>query len=168
LTASRSWTGPRISWRHRPTGRVGRRIAGELLAEREEALRRAPLFAGLPARQLRRLARASGITDRREGTTVVKEGATGSVFYVILDGKAKVIRRGRTVARLKAGDFFGEMALLDGEPRTASVVTETDARFLTLSRKDFREALDADATLSKRIMQEMAGRIRELEQPPAG
>lgn len=141
---------------------------GERLAEREEALRRAPLFAGLSARQLRRLARVSGISDRREGTTVVKEGAAGSVFYVILDGKAKVTRRGRAIARLKAGDFFGEMALLDGEPRTASVVTETDARFLTLSRKDFREALEADATLSQRIMRVMAARVRELEKPPAG
>lgn len=168
MTSGRSWTGPRISWRHKPTGRGGRRILGERLAEREEALRWAPLFAGLPARQLRRLARASGITDRRRGATVVKEGASGSVFFVVLEGKAKVVRRGRTVAQLKAGDFFGEMALLDGEPRTASVVAETDARFLTLSRKDFREALDADATLSKRIMREMAGRVRELERPPAG
>jgi CRP-like cAMP-binding protein len=105
---------------------------------------------------------------RDEGSPVVKEGAAGSVFFVILDGRVKVVRKGRTVARLKNGDFFGEMSLLDDQPRLASVITEEPSRFLTLSAKEFRAALDREPALAKRILQVIAARLRELENPPAG
>ena len=165
---SDSWVRTGVRWRFRPTGRGESRAARVALEEREAALARAPLFAALPKRHLRQLARSSGVTERSEGTTVVKEGAAGSVFYVILEGKVKVVRKGRVIARLRSGAFFGEMSLLDGQPRTASVVTEAPSRFLTLSAKEFRSALDADPALSKRVLREMAGRLRELEKPPAG
>lgn len=163
-----TWTGSRVEWEHRPTARGGRKVVRAGIAEREEALAKVPLFEGLPRRHLRRLAKASGVTERREGATVVREGAAGSVFFVILDGKAKVVRRGRTVARLKRGDFFGEMSLLDGQPRGASVVTETDARFLTLSGKSLSDMLARDPLLATRIMKTMAARLRKLEKPPVG
>jgi CRP/FNR family transcriptional regulator, cyclic AMP receptor protein len=162
------WVKTDVRWRFRPTGRGGSRAAELGMAERQEALTAAPLFAALPKRHVRDLARVSGVTERSEGATVVKEGASGSVFYVILDGAVKVVRKGRTVARLGAGDFFGEMSLLDGQPRVASVVTEAPSRFLTLSAKDFRAALDRDPGLAKRVLREMASRLREREQPPAG
>jgi CRP/FNR family cyclic AMP-dependent transcriptional regulator len=165
---SDSWVRTKVRWTFRPTGREGGRAARVGLAEREAALARAPLFASLPKRALRRLAGVAGVTERRQGVTVVKEGAAGSVFYVILEGRVKVVRKGRTIARLKAGDFFGEMSLLDDQPRTASVVTEEPSTFLTLSARDFRAALESDATLSKRILREMAARLRRLEKPPAG
>lgn len=165
---SDSWVRTKVRWNFRPTGRKTSRAARVGLEEREAALSRAPLFAALPKRHLRQLARVSGVMNRGEGTTVVKEGSAGSVFFVILDGQVKVVRKGRTVARLKAGDFFGEMSLLDGRPRQASVITETPARFLTLSAKEFQAALDRDPALAKRILREMAARLRDLEKPPAG
>jgi CRP/FNR family transcriptional regulator, cyclic AMP receptor protein len=165
---SDSWVRTGVRWRFRPTDRGGRRAARIGVEERAAALSRAPLFAALPKRHLRQLARVSGVTERPEGATVVKEGASGSVFYVILDGRVKVVRKGRAVARLQAGDFFGEMSVLDNQPRTASVVTETPARLLTLSAKEFRAAVDADPALAKRILREMAGRLRQAEKPPAG
>jgi CRP/FNR family transcriptional regulator, cyclic AMP receptor protein len=165
---SDSWVRTEVRWRFRPTGRDESRAAEVGLAERQEALTAAPLFAALPKRHLRDLARVSGVTERAEGATVVKEGAAGSVFYVILDGAVKVVRKGRTVARLRAGDFFGEMSLLDGQPRVASVITEAPSRFLTLSAKDFRAALDRDPALARRVLREMASRLREREKPPAG
>jgi CRP/FNR family transcriptional regulator, cyclic AMP receptor protein len=165
---SDAWVRTGVRWTFRPTGRAGRGAARVGLAEREAALARAPLFAGLPKRPLRQLARASGVSDRGEGATVVREGAAGSVFYVILGGRVRVVRNGRTVARLGPGEFFGEMSLLDGKPRTADVVTEEPSRFLTLSAKDFRSTLDADAALSKHILRVMAARLRDLEKPPAG
>jgi CRP/FNR family transcriptional regulator, cyclic AMP receptor protein len=165
---SDAWVRTGVRWTFRPSGRRDRGAARVGLAEREAALARAPLFADLPKRALRQLARVSGVSERGEGVTVVREGAAGSVFYVILEGRVRVVRKGRTVARLRAGDFFGEMSLLDGQPRTADVVTEAPSRFITLSAKDFRAILDADASLSKHILRVMAARLRALEKPPAG
>jgi CRP/FNR family cyclic AMP-dependent transcriptional regulator len=161
------WVDTNVRWSFRPTERRG--AAGRIgLEERQAALAKAPLFASIPKRHLRQLARSSGVMHRDEGSTVVKEGASGSVFFVILDGRVKVVRGGRTVARLRAGEFFGEMSLLDDQPRLASVVTETPSRFLTLSAKEFRAAIDREPALARRILREIAGRLRELEKPPAG
>jgi CRP/FNR family transcriptional regulator, cyclic AMP receptor protein len=165
---SEPWVRTSVRWRFRPTGRPESRAAKVGLEEREAALAQAPLFAALPKRHLRRLARSSGVLHRDEGSAVVKEGAAGSVFFVILDGRVKVVRKGRTIARLKAGDFFGEMALLDDHPRVASVVTEEPSRFLTLSAREFRATLEEEPALARRILREMAARLRELEKPPAG
>ena len=162
------WVGTGVRWTFRPTGRGESRAAQVGLQEREAALARAPLFAALPKRHRRQLARVSGVMHRDEDSTVVNQGAAGSVFFVVLDGRVKVVRNGRTIARLKAGDFFGEMSLLDDQPRTASVITEEPSRFLTLSAKEFRAALDREPSLAKRILKVIAARLRELENPPAG
>lgn len=163
-----SWTGPRLRWRHRPTARAGRGEARQGIAERERALARAPLFAGLSKRHLRAVARVSGIVHHDTGETVVKEGAGGSVFFVVLKGKARVVRRGRTLARLRRGDFFGEMSILDGKPRTASVVTEAPSIFLSLAAKDFRRVLGQEPRIAERMLEVMAGRLRDRERPVLG
>ena len=160
-----SWTGPRVQWLHRPSERGGRGVARRGVAERERALARAPLFAGLSGRDRRAIAKVSGLVRYREGTPVVREDARGSVFFVILEGKAKVTRKGRTIGRLRRGDFFGEMSLLDGEPRTASVVTEADSTFLTVAARDFHSVLAREPKLALRMLQVMAGRLRASERP---
>jgi CRP/FNR family cyclic AMP-dependent transcriptional regulator len=159
--------GPRFSWDFQPTGR-SRGAARRGLAEREAALARAPLFAGLPKRHLRTIARVAGVSEYGEGRTVVKQGAAGSVFFVILEGSARVVRGRRTVSTLRAGDFFGEMSLLDGGPRTASVTTVEPSRFLTLSGPDLKDILAREPDLATKILRTMAGRIRALERPPVG
>jgi CRP/FNR family cyclic AMP-dependent transcriptional regulator len=161
------WVRTGVRWEHRPTGR-GRRSARAGIAERERALAGAPLFAGLSRRQLRDVARISGIVSRQEGATLVQEGAAGTVFYLILDGAVKVVRKGRTIARLGPGNFFGELSLLDGGPRTASVITEAPSRFLTLPRSSLRAALRSDGRLALRILETMAGRVRQVERPLVG
>jgi CRP/FNR family cyclic AMP-dependent transcriptional regulator len=161
------WVRTGVRWEHRPTGR-GRRSARAGIAEQERALAGAPLFAGLSRRQLRDVARISGIVSRQEGATLVQEGAAGTVFYLILDGAVKVVRKGRTIARLGPGNFFGELSLLDGGPRTASVITEAPSRFLTLPRSSLRAALRSDGRLALRILETMAGRVRQLERPLVG
>jgi CRP/FNR family cyclic AMP-dependent transcriptional regulator len=163
-----SWTGPRVQWGHRPASRGGRGVVRQGIAERERALGRAPLFAGLSRRHLRALARVSGIVHHDEGDTVVKEGAGGAVFFVVLEGKAKVVRKTRTVARLGRGDFFGEMSILDGRPRNASVVAEAPSTFLTLAAKDFRAVLEQEPRIAGRILEVMAGRLRDQERSPLG
>jgi CRP-like cAMP-binding protein len=162
------WLRSGVRWTHRPTDRTGGRAARAGVAERERALQQAPLFAGLSRRHLRAVAKATGVADYDEGEVVVKEGVKGSVFYVILEGSVRVVRKGRTVARLKKDDFFGELSLIDGGPRTADVVTDAPSRLLTLSRTEFRKLLTSEPTMANRILEAMADRIRKLERPPAG
>jgi CRP/FNR family cyclic AMP-dependent transcriptional regulator len=162
------WVQTGVRWSHRPTQRGSKRAARAGVAEREEALRCAPLFADLPRRHLRALARVSGIAEFDQGALVVKEGVAGTVFFVIMEGRVRVTRRGRTVSRLGKDDFFGELSLIDGGPRTADVVTEAPSRMLTLSRTEFRKLLESEPKLSSRLLEAMAGRIRRLERPPAG
>ena len=103
-----------------------------------------------------------------EGKEVVKEGTPGTTFHVILDGQAKVLRGRRTMASFSAGDFFGEIAMLDGGPRTATVVAETPLVCLTLSRGDFLDVLEDQANLAARILREVARRLRVTDQSITG
>lgn len=155
------------SWPYQPAPSF-RRIGKVALARREEALRRAPFFADLPKRHLRSIARFTTETGYKEGAVVVKEGTIGSAFYVILDGRAKVVRGTRTIARLAPGDFFGEISLLDGGPRMASVVAQTPLRVLDLAGKDFRDLLAGEPTLTLRILAVVAQRLRGRERPLVG
>jgi CRP/FNR family transcriptional regulator, cyclic AMP receptor protein len=162
------WVRTGVRWEHRPTGRGGRAIVKAGIAEREEALAGAPLFAGLSRRQLRDLARTSGVATYPEGTLIVKEGTPGTVLYVILEGAVRVVRKGRTVGRLGSGNFFGEMSVLDGSPRTADVIAEAPSLLLSLSQTSLRAALRSDGRLALRIMEAMASRLRQLERPLVG
>jgi CRP/FNR family transcriptional regulator, cyclic AMP receptor protein len=165
---SEEWLHGEVGWTHRPTQHRGRKAVRVGVQEREKALQRAPLFAGLPKRHLRALARVSGVAEYGDGALVVKEGVAGTVFFVILEGKARVVVKGRTLARLGKDDFFGEMSLIDGGPRAADVLTEGPSRMLTLSRTEFRKLLASEPALSTRLLETMAGRIRQLEKPHTG
>ena len=94
------------------------------------------------------------------GDTVIRQGERGEDAFVILSGFARVVRDGRDVARLGAGQFFGEVAMFDGRPRTADVVAETRLRCVALSRDTFKRALRAEPDLAWRVLEVLAGRIR--------
>jgi CRP/FNR family transcriptional regulator, cyclic AMP receptor protein len=142
---------------------TGSRIAAEERERRELALKQAPLFANVPRRHLRSIAKVTGVRGYEEGASIIREGDPGSTFYALLDGRAKVVRRGRTVNRLSPGDFFGEISLLDPGPRTASVVAESPLRCLTLGGKDFERVLAGEPVLALRILRELASRLRKNE-----
>src|SRR4051812_36157923 len=89
-------------------------------------LQEVPLFARLSKRQLTRVAKAAEQARYEAGSRIVREGGRGDAFYVILDGTARVQPPGRRALRLRAGGFFGEMALVDGAPRSATVSAETE------------------------------------------
>lgn len=148
------------------TARRGK-VVDEQLPRRQEALARSPLFSGLPKRHLKALARFSRVAEYPEGSAIVTEGSHGSAMYVLLDGRAKVVRGGRTMTKLGPGDFFGELSLLDGAPRAASVVTESSVRCLDLAGKDFVDLLAKDAELSLRILKGVARWLREAGGPPS-
>lgn len=131
-------------------------------AVRETALMRSPLFAGLPKRHLRALAKLSMIHSYREGTAIVKENSPGSDVYAILDGRVKVIREGHTLAHMSPGDVFGEISLLAPGPRTAAVIAQGPTRCLHLSGRDFRAATERDPELSARFLEAAGKRLQQL------
>ena len=133
-----------------------------------DILAQVPLFSGLSKRHLRGLAGLAGQDQVDQGTALAEEGKPGDTFYVILSGQAKVVRRGRTIAHLMPGDWFGEISLIDGGPRTASVVTETPAEVMTLSRKPFESMIQRESTIVLKMLEELARRLRNAERPLTG
>jgi CRP-like cAMP-binding protein len=161
-------TEPRIAWTFTPTADGRRRHARASIADRMAALSQAPLFAELSRRNLRRIADACGVASFGPGRQIVKEGVEGSVFYVILEGTAKVVRGTRTVRRLVAGEFFGELSVLVGTPRTASVVSETPIRCLSLSSRNLRSVLSQEPGIALKVLEHVAGRLVDQERPILG
>jgi CRP/FNR family cyclic AMP-dependent transcriptional regulator len=151
-----------ISWTFTPTGRGdgGRR---RMIRQQSAMLERAPLFQGLSRAQLRQLAAASAFRRIRAGTELVKEGVAGSIFFVIVSGTAKVVRRGRTLKRLGPNDFFGEMSVLTKAPRSASVVAETPMECLSLSATGLRTAMNQDPSIAVRLLGTLAERLATLD-----
>ena len=127
-----------------------------------EALADVPLFSGLSRRHLKHVASLAEEERHEEGAELAEEGRAGDTFYVLLEGEAKVVRGGRRVARLLPGDFFGEIALIDGGPRTASVVAETPVQTLTITRKRFQKMLEEDPSIVVQMLEELARRLRNV------
>jgi CRP-like cAMP-binding protein len=120
-----------------------------------------PLFERL-SRELRRIAAHAKIREYANGDVVVQAGQRGSSFYVILGGRARVL--GRPKARvLRTGDYFGEMALLDGEPRSATIVAAGELQTMELSRTPFLRVLEQEPRIALALMAELAARVRRLE-----
>lgn len=129
-------------------------------------LRELPLFAGLSKRHLRHIAEIARESRFSAQSTIVREGTKGEVFYVILDGRVSVARSGRQTIRLEAGDFFGEMALLDGGERSATIQADTDVLVLTIARPDFMRMLETEPSIALGILKELATRLRALNEQP--
>jgi CRP/FNR family transcriptional regulator, cyclic AMP receptor protein len=119
-----------------------------------------PLFSKMGKRQVRRVAKLASIRDYEPGASIVQVGETGNSFYVLLEGHARVA--GRTRA-LRPGDFFGEMALLDGGPRSATITAETTVRAIRLPRRAFLKAVEEDPRMALAIMAALSERVRRVE-----
>jgi CRP-like cAMP-binding protein len=142
------------------TARRARKAERASAEERRRALAAVPLFAELSGRQLQRLARAAVAYRYEPGEVMVKEGAPGETLFVLLEGSAKVTKGGRAIRRLASGDFFGEVAVMDGRPRSASVVAESPIRCVVLHREELKRAMDEEPLVAWRILQVIAARIR--------
>ncbi len=128
-----------------------------------EMLRRVPLFADLSKRELDQLARTGRVVDHAEGHTVVTEGEKGVGFHLILDGEARVTKKGRTVAKLGAGQWFGEVSMIDGGPRTATVIAGTALRTFGVASWDFHPLLKSSPTITFKLLVTMCSRLRDAE-----
>lgn len=124
-------------------------------------LEKVPIFSQLNDRQLRRLVRDSMERTFPEGTMVVKQGDKGVGFYLLLDGHVDVRRKGRRLASLGPGHFFGEMALFDEEPRSADVIATETTRCLVLSKWEFWGFAMGQPGMLRGMLKEMAHRLGE-------
>jgi CRP-like cAMP-binding protein len=120
-----------------------------------------PLFAGLSQRHLRRIADKATMKRFAPLTSIVRAGDAGDAFFVILDGTAAVRRPGKRNVKLKAGDLFGELALLDASPRTATVEAEGEVLTMRLGRAAFQKVLEGEPKVAVAMLKTLAARMRE-------
>ncbi|MGH2590039.1 MAG: cyclic nucleotide-binding domain-containing protein [Actinomycetota bacterium] len=139
------------------------------MAKRErDALAQVPLFSGLAPRHLKRISELTEEQRYMEGASVVREGEQGDTFYVILEGEAKVVApSGRVVNRIFPGQYFGEISLLDGGPRTATVVAETPLKMLALERSAFLKIVEQEPAVGVKLLGHAATMLRRLERSPS-
>ena len=127
-------------------------------------LQRVPLFSGFNEDELRRVAELSRIVESPMGAVITQIGEPGDSFFVIIDGMVAVRTPVGAGSQLRPGDFFGEMSLVDGEPRSATIVATTDLRLLIVDRFHFWRLLDETPDLTRRILTILSRRVRHLEQ----
>lgn len=143
------------------------------MKERNEALRGIPLFRNLGEKDLADI--AGLLIDRKfpRDAVIFEDGSLGDYMYLIHEGQVKITKmsedgREKILEILGPGDFFGEMALLDREPRSASVKTTTACVLLALSRQDFLGLLKQDHELTLELLRELARRLRETDEQIRG
>jgi CRP-like cAMP-binding protein len=129
----------------------------------EEALAEVPLFQGTSKRKLKRLSGLMELVDFMEEHSIVRQGEEGDSFYVVIEGQATVLIDDRVVASKGPGDYFGEIALLDGGVRTATVRSNTPMKMLLLRRREFERALNEDPALARTMLANLAGMFRTLD-----
>jgi CRP-like cAMP-binding protein len=124
-----------------------------------ELISRVPLFAGLSKRELARVSSIADEIDLRQGKVLIREGERGREFFVLLEGEAKVTRRGRQIATRRPGEFFGEIALVSSLPRVATVTTTSPVRALVITDRDFRALLRSSPPIALKVLEAVAERI---------
>jgi CRP-like cAMP-binding protein len=129
---------------------------------RTELLSAARLFDGVDADGMARLAAVVVEVDFAAGHVIARQGDIGSGLFVITSGGVRVVRDGRTIAELGPGDFFGELSVLDGRPRTAQVVASEPTTCLALSTWDFESVVMQEPSVALAILRGLAGRLRDL------
>ena len=138
----------------------------EPLHEREELLRTIPLFADCSAHDLRSIAARGQTREYPAGATVCTQGERGDGFFVIVDGRAEARRDGKLLRAMGRGDFFGEIALIDEGPRTATVVATTPLSCFMIGTQQFRQVLGQNANVTVRILDAVTRRLRAMLPAP--
>lgn len=124
-----------------------------------ELIAKVPLFAGLAKRQLAQLASIADEIDLRQGKVLTREGERGREFFVLLEGEAEVRRKGRKLATRRAGEFFGEIALVTDLPRVATVTAATPVRALVIRDTEFRALLQRTPEIALKVLHAVGERL---------
>jgi CRP/FNR family cyclic AMP-dependent transcriptional regulator len=130
------------------------------------ALAKAPLFEGLSKDQLSDLAKVTEDLDFAAGKVFCSQGEVGSDFFVLMEGEAEAIRDGVKVATFGPGDFFGEVALVEDVPRTATVTAASPVRCFVVHRGRFLRLLDEQPGFERKVMRALAKRLIALSNDP--
>jgi CRP-like cAMP-binding protein len=133
-------------------------------SDKVELLRKIPLFSRLSQRQLNAVARHIDEVQIRKGAVLAKQGTQGLEAVIIVDGRARVEGDGKAIAELTAGDVVGEMSVIDGKPRSATVIAETPMNLLVLHRRDFMSLLETVPGLQRKLLVTLCERVRQADQ----
>ena len=130
-----------------------------------DVLAHLPLFSKVGKRQLRKLAGLAQFEEFAPDDVVIQAGEASDAFYLIVSGQARVLVRERARI-LRTGDYFGEMGLIDGEPRSATIIAVEDLQVMKLPRPPFLRLLEQEPRTAVAMLAELAGRVRKLENTP--
>lgn len=128
-----------------------------------DLLKKVPMFNELSKSHLREISKHSDNVAKKAGDVLARQGDKGWEFFFIIEGKARVEKDGRVIRNLTSGDFFGEISLIDREPRTASVIAETDMDLLVVHSRSFNHLLDMTPGLSGKILISLCKYLRRAE-----
>ena len=133
-------------------------------ADKIDDLKKVPLFSALNRRHLDVIARHADEVKRNAGTVLARQGARGLEFLLIVEGSARVEKDGKVIAHLGPGDFFGEMSLIDGKPRSATVVADAPVLLLVVDVRSFGRLLETVPGLSNKVMATLCERLRAADE----
>ena len=133
--------------------------------EKIDLLKKVPMFSSLSNRQLIEIAKHAESVSVKAGHVLAQQGSKGWEFFFIVEGKAQVQKNGKVIRQLTSGDFFGEISLIDREPRTANVIADTDMVLLVVNTRSFNHLLEAIPGLQRKIMLALCRYIRRAEKP---
>lgn len=119
-----------------------------------------PIFEELSPKELKSIATAAKEVTHRQGAVLAREGDSGVGFFLILDGNVSVAVGGRSLRKMGAGDFFGEISLLDGGPRTATCTAQTEVTTLGITPWTFKRLIEQNPSIASKMLKVMAQRLR--------
>ena len=132
-------------------------------SQKMELLKKVPMFSNLSQRHLREISKHADQLSAKTGNILAEQGKIGWEFIFIVEGKARVEKNGKVIRQLSGGDFLGEISLIDGEPRTATVIAETDMILLVVNKTSFDHLLDKVPGLQKKILIALCKYLRGAE-----
>ena len=130
----------------------------------EEFLGRVPIFANCTAEEIAAIAGVAQEGFFQPGQIIVTQGTPGQAFYMITSGKVEILRDGNSLGAFGPGDFFGEMALLDSAPRSATIRAIDDVAFLMLSSWDFKALLERHPSIAIKLLEVLSRRLRVTDE----
>ncbi len=140
------------------------RLSGLMLIERVLLLKSLSIFSDTPENILAEIVHLMVESNVPEGTDIVKEGETGNCMYIIFDGKVKIHKQNQPLATLGEKDFFGELALLDTETRSASATAATECILFRIDQEPFYDMMESRPEVVKGVIRILCQRIRNINQ----